>query len=40
MSRNNVIFLMVVLGAIAFSVFQKVGKRISAVGDQTVERFH
>jgi hypothetical protein len=40
MSRNTVIFLFVVMGAIAFSVFQKVGKRINTVGDSTVERFH
>lgn len=40
MSKNHMIFLLVVIAAIAFTTFQKVGKHINAVGDQAGERFH
>ena len=40
MSKNHVIFLFVVIAVMAFTTFQKVGKRISAVGDSTEQRFH
>ncbi len=40
MSKNHVIFLFVVIAVMAFTTFQKVGKRINSVGDSTAQRFH